>query len=465
MQTKECEFRIEKDGLGEEKLPKDAVYGIHSLRASRNFPISMRGIDDELILNLARVKKAAAIANEKAGHLSGDKAEAIIYACNELLAGRYHDAFLSDVMQGGAGTSIHMNACEVIANVAIKHLGGRYGDYSIVHPLDHVNMCQSTNDVIPTAAKLTALDKTDRLLEALRELQEMLNAKSAEFDSILMVGRTQLQDAVPMRAGQMFKAYAAMIKRSIAHIKDTQKLLHYSNMGGSAIGSSINVDRKYYDLIIDEMSAETGRKLYRCEDLFDGTQNADDFAAISSAVKVCALKLSKMASDLRLLASGPMAGLGEVHLPPRQSGSTIMPGKINPVIPEALNQAAFLVIGHDATISVAVEGGQLELNVFLPVIMHQLFEEIDILANAIRVFTENCLKDIQMNAELCKEHLDKSFAVMTALNPRIGYDKSTQIVKAAQKSRRPVMDIAREYGITEDELEAILEPHSMTELM
>ena len=239
MQTKECEFRIEKDGLGEEKLPKDAVYGIHSLRASRNFPISMRGIDDELILNLARVKKAAAIANEKAGHLSGDKAEAIIYACNELLAGRYHDAFLSDVMQGGAGTSIHMNACEVIANVAIKHLGGRYGDYSIVHPLDHVNMCQSTNDVIPTAAKLTALDKTDRLLEALRELQEMLNAKSAEFDSILMVGRTQLQDAVPMRAGQMFKAYAAMIKRSIAHIKDTQKLLHYSNMGGSALPEDI----------------------------------------------------------------------------------------------------------------------------------------------------------------------------------------------------------------------------------
>ena len=459
-------LRKETDGLGEMLLPEDAIYGIHSMRAKENFPISMRHMDEDFIKNIAVVKKAAARINGQSGALSGQQAEAILYACDELIAGNHLDAFVIDAMQGGAGTSANMNANEVIANLAIEHLGGRYGDYSVIHPIDHVNMYQSTNDVIPTAGRITAYRKCGRLINTLLELHDALEKKANEFDDILKVGRTQLQDAVPMRVGQGFHAYASMVRRSIEQLRSTAALMQRVNLGATAIGTAIIASRNYYDHIISALSEESGIKLSRFDDLFDGTQNADDFAAVSSAVKVCAIKLSKMASDLRLLSSGPSSGLGELHLPARQSGSSIMPGKVNPVLPEALNQAAFLVVGHDLTITQAVEAGQLELNAFLPVVLFQLFEEIDILGNAVVTFTEHCVRGITVNEARCQEDVGKCYSIATALNPILGYDKSTAIVKKAQQSGQSILHVAREEsGLSNEQLDQILNPHALTDLL
>ncbi len=462
---KETAYRTERDGLGEMLIEKDALYGIHSARARDNFPVSMHGMDHDFIKNIALIKKAAALLNGRTGSLPAEKAEAIAFACDEIMAGRHFDAFIVDAMQGGAGTSANMNANEVIANIAIKRLGGEYGDYSVIHPIDHVNMYQSTNDVIPSAGRLTAIEKCSRFLEKLDVLHAALREKEAEFDDILKVGRTQLQDAVPMRVGQGYGAYAAMIERSKAQIKGAMECLGSINLGATAIGTAINVVRPYYDGIVPAVSELFGRELRRSENLFDGTQNADDFATVSSAVKVCAIKLSKMASDLRLLSSGPNSGLCEIQLPAKQSGSSIMPGKVNPVLPEALNQAAFLVMGHDVTITQAVEAGQLELNAFLPVVLFQLFEEIEILGNAVATFTENCLRGIVINLNECEDDINRCWSIATALNPSIGYDRSTAIVKKAQKSKKSIFDIARkESGLPEEELERLLDPHSLTEM-
>lgn len=453
-------FRTEKDGLGEKQLPAEALYGIHSLRAKENFPISGREMDREFIRAVIEIKKAAAAVNGRNGSLTAGQAEAIIFACDELLAGKHRDAFIVDTMQGGAGTSANMNVNEVIANLAVSYLGGMYGDYSLIHPIDHVNMYQSTNDVIPTAGRIAVYRKCGRLLETLGELREALARKASEFENILKVGRTQLQDAVPMSFGQGFCAYASMISRSMEQLAHAAEAMQRVNLGATAIGTAINASEMYFDQIVRQVSAECGIGLTRYEDLFDGTQNADDFASVSSAVKVCAIKLSKMASDLRLLSSGPESGFGELHLPAKQSGSSIMPGKINPVLPEALNQAAFLVVGHDLTVTQAVEAGQLELNAFLPVILFQLFEEIDILSNAVAAFTENCVKGITVNETTCREDIARCFSIATALNPAIGYDKSTEIVKKSRQTGKSVAEVARsESGLSEEELSSLLDPY------
>ena len=456
-------MRLEKDGLGEMEIEEDALYGIHSLRACQNFPISHKTIDDEFINNIVRIKKAAALVNKRNHELDEEIADAIVAACDDILEGKYHDSFIVDCMQGGAGTSDNMNANEVIANAAILHLGGKPGEYFRVHPIDHVNKFQSTNDVIPSAGRLTELKKCAQLLDALRELIAVLERKAEEFDGIIKVGRTQLQDAVPMRMGQAFGAYGSMLKRSAEEIEYSLKRMQVLNIGATAIGTGINASKGYLRDIIREISIITQEELSQAENLFDGTQNEDDFAYVSSAIKVCALKLSKMASDLRLLSSGPNTGIGELNLPPKQSGSSIMPGKVNPVLPEALNQAAFLVIGHDSTISVAVEAGQLELNAFLPVILYQLFEETDILTAAIRTFTVNCIDGIEVNRMKCEEDVDLCFSIATALNPLLGYDKSTEIVKKAKKEGKSIREIAKEdYGLSDEQLDSLLNPCKLT---
>ena len=450
--------RIEKDYLGTMEIEEDALYGIHSLRANQNFPITKRGLDETLISNIVLVKKACAIVNKENNELDADKADAIIKACDLIISGEYRDAFIVDLIQGGAGTSANMNANEVIANLAIKELGGKPGQYELVHPLDDVNLHQSTNDVIPTAARLTVMDKSKDLIDALNELKEELDKKAKQYENIYRLGRTQLQDAVPMKASRSFEAYSSMIRRSIIKIENVVKYMHHVNLGGTAIGSGIASTPKYQEKIVPELSELSGYELSRFYNLYDGTQNADDFASVSSEIKVCALSLSKMANDMRLLSSGPMSGYREYNLPDKQSGSSIMPGKINPVIPEALNQAAFLVIGNDVTVMMATEAGQLELNAFLPVLLFQLFESIDVLTNSIRTFTENCIRDLVVIEDRSAYNVEHSPSLATALIPIIGYEKASEIVKKANESGKTIFEVAEEYGISRKDIEERLNP-------
>lgn len=451
--------RIEKDLLGEVLIDDDALYGIQSLRAKENFPIVKRGMDELFIANICKVKKAAAIVNRDSGALSKEKGDAIIKACDKIIEGDYYDEFIVDLLQGGAGTSANMNANEVIANLAIIELGGRPGDYKLVHPIDDVNMHQSTNDVIPTAARITVLDKSITLLETLEYLRDALLEKAEEYKDVNKIGRTQLQDAVPMKAGQEFKSYASMINRAIEKISVSLITMYQVNIGATAIGSGINTTKAYRENIVKVLSEVCGKQLKVFEDLYDGTQNADDFASVSSEIKVCALSLSKLANDIRLLSSGPMTGIRELDLPDRQSGSSIMPGKVNPVIAEALNQAMFLVAGNDLTVMMAAEAGQLELNAFLPVLLFQLFEEIDVLNNSVRTFTDNCIKGIIVFKERCESNYERSLSVATALNPLIGYDKAAKLVKESQKTGRTIFELAKEvYGIEKEEIEKRLFP-------
>ena len=451
--------RIEKDLLGEVLIDDDALYGIQSLRAKENFPIVKRGMDELFIANICKVKKAAAIVNRDSGALSKEKGDAIIKACDKVIEGGYYDEFIVDLLQGGAGTSANMNANEVIANLAIIELGGRPGDYKLVHPIDDVNMHQSTNDVIPTAARITVLDKSITLLETLEYLRDALLEKAEEYKDVNKIGRTQLQDAVPMKAGQEFKSYASMINRAIEKISVSLITMYQVNIGATAIGSGINTTKAYRENIVKVLSEVCGKQLKVFEDLYDGTQNADDFASVSSEIKVCALSLSKLANDIRLLSSGPMTGIRELDLPDRQSGSSIMPGKVNPVIAEALNQAMFLVAGNDLTVMMAAEAGQLELNAFLPVLLFQLFEEIDVLNNSVRTFTDNCIKGIIVFKDRCESNYERSLSVATALNPLIGYDKAAKLVKESQKTGRTIFELAKEiYGIEKEEIEKRLFP-------
>ena len=451
--------RIEKDLLGDVLIDDDALYGIQSLRAKENFPIVKRGMDELFIANICKVKKAAAIVNRDSGALSKEKGDAIIKACDKVIEGGYYDEFIVDLLQGGAGTSANMNANEVIANLAIIELGGRPGDYKLVHPIDDVNMHQSTNDVIPTAARITVLDKSITLLETLEYLRDALLEKAEEYKDVNKIGRTQLQDAVPMKAGQEFKSYASMINRAIEKISVSLITMYQVNIGATAIGSGINTTKAYRENIVKVLSEVCGKQLKVFEDLYDGTQNADDFASVSSEIKVCALSLSKLANDIRLLSSGPMTGIRELDLPDRQSGSSIMPGKVNPVIAEALNQAMFLVAGNDLTVMMAAEAGQLELNAFLPVLLFQLFEEIDVLNNSVRTFTDNCIKGIIVFKDRCESNYERSLSVATALNPLIGYDKAAKLVKESQKTGRTIFELAKEiYGIEKEEIEKRLFP-------
>lgn len=393
-------------------------------------------------------------------------AQAIIQACDEILDGNLRDQFIVDAIQGGAGTSANMNANEVIANRAIEILGGTKGDYSIVHPNDHVNMSQSTNDVIPTAGKITVLKLLPQTIKELEKLEKAMEEKEAEFDDILKMGRTQLQDAVPMRLGQSFGAFAHVLKRDIKRLKNVMDEMKVLNIGATAIGTAINVAPYYLANISYELSKVAGISLKQADDLIDATQNLDGFVSVSGVLKTCAVDISKISNDLRLMSSGPRTGLSEINLPARQNGSSIMPGKINPVIPEVVSQVAYLIIGHDYTITMAAEAGQLELNAFEPVLFHHLFESIDTLKEAAATLTKHCITGITANKGQCEEYIEKSVGISTALCPYIGYAKSTEIAKKSLKTGISVKELVLEEGLLkEEELKEILKPEKMTQPM
>ena len=393
-------------------------------------------------------------------------AQAIIQACDEILDGNLRDQFIVDAIQGGAGTSANMNANEVIANRAIEILGGTKGDYSIVHPNDHVNMSQSTNDVIPTAGKIIVLKLLPQTIKELEKLEKAMEEKEAEFDDILKMGRTQLQDAVPMRLGQSFGAFAHVLKRDIKRLKNVMDEMKVLNIGATAIGTAINVAPYYLANISYELSKVAGISLKQADDLIDATQNLDGFVSVSGVLKTCAVDISKISNDLRLMSSGPRTGLSEINLPARQNGSSIMPGKINPVIPEVVSQVAYLIIGHDYTITMAAEAGQLELNAFEPVLFHHLFESIDTLKEAAATLTKHCITGITANKGQCEEYIEKSVGISTALCPYIGYAKSAEIAKKSLKTGISVKELVLEEGLLkEEELKEILKPEKMTQPM
>ena len=449
-------MRSEHDSIGTVSLPDSAYYGVQSLRARENFPMTGHLMHPYMIESLVVIKKAAAMANRQAGTLKPDIASAIVRACDEILHGRYRDQFIVDPIQGGAGTSANMNANEVVANRACEIMGGQKGD-GTVHPNDHVNMAQSTNDVFPSAGKLTALRLTEALLASLDRLIASFEKKAQENAAVLKLGRTQLQDAVPMYLGQEFKAHADALRRCANRILRSRNELFELNLGATAIGTSINASEGYLNCVIDILADLIGQPVKAADDLIDATQNADSFAAISSAVRNCALVMSKIANDMRLLSSGPCGGIEELQLPARQPGSSIMPGKINPVIPEVVTQAAFLVAGHDMTISMAVEAGQLELNAFEPVIFYCLFESLEVLTHAADTFRERCVEGILADEKHCSEMLMRSTVIATALCPGYGYEKATAVVKKAQAEHRTVMEVAQEeLSIDPETLEKII---------
>lgn len=456
-------YRLEADSVGEKQVPVDAYYGVQSLRGKENFPITGQHLHKNLVEALAQVKKACAKANFKAGVMSEKVCDAIVYASDAILDGKYHDQFMTDPIQGGAGTTANMNANEVIANIANEHLGGGLGTYEFVHPNDHVNMGQSTNDVFPTAGKIASLHLAEQLLEELDKLQAALEKKAEEFDDVLKMGRTQLQDAVPIRLGQEFKAYADVLKRDRVRIEQGMAGIKVVNMGATAIGTGINVDLDYFDHIVPILADITGLDLTQAEDLVDGTSNLDVLVGLSSALKTLAVNLSKMASDLRLMGSGPRTMVGDLHLPPRQNGSSIMPGKVNPVIPEVVNQVAYRVIGNDVTITMCAEAGQLQLNPNEPVLFYSLYESLEILTHGMETFRLNCVDGVQANREKLAADVEKSIGILTALVPHIGYKEAAAIAKIALESDTPVRQLVLEREVlSEDELKEILDPFNMT---
>lgn len=455
--------RLESDSVGTREVPSEAYYGVQSMRAGENFSITGTGMNPAFLRNLALIKKAAAITNCSAGELDRDKAKAIEEAADEVIRGDFSDSFIVDAVQGGAGTSANMNMNEVIANRANELLGGRKGTYDRVHPNDHVNMAQSTNDVVPTAGKMTVLDLMKPLIDELIRLEKALSEKSVEFDDVIKMGRTQLQDAVPMRLGQTFHAYAAMVRRDRKRLENTEKEMLSVNLGGTAIGSAINTSLGYLNGIVPCLAKISGLPLRQAEDLFDATENLDGFVAVSGALKTCATDLSKMCNDLRLLSSGPKTGLGEIALPAKQNGSSIMPGKVNPVIPEVVTQVAFLVIGHDTTITMAAEAGQLELNAFEPVLFYNLFESEIAMKGAVTTLIDNCITGITANRERCRTLLESSAGIATALNPYIGYRKAAEIAKKSVRENRSVREIVlSEKIMTDAQLDRILDPYALT---
>ena len=449
-------MRTERDSIGEVFLPDDAYYGVQTARAKDNFPMTGRLMHPYMIDSLVEIKKAAAMANQRAGTLKLEIANAIIRACDEILSGRFRDQFVVDPVQGGAGTSANMNTNEVIASRATEILGGHRGKY-IVHPNDHVNMAQSTNDVFPSAGKLTAIKLTEELIDALDKLIDSLKKKAKENEHVIKLGRTQLQDAVPMFVGQEFAAHANALRRCQMRIRKSLNEMYELNLGATAIGTSINASDGYLSCVVELLADLVGQPLKHADDMIDATQNPDGFAAVSSAVKNCALVMSKIANDMRLLSSGPCGGIEELKLPARQHGSSIMPGKINPVIPEVVTQAAFLVAGNDVTISMAVEAGQLELNAFEPVLFYRLFESLEVLAHAADTFRIRCIDGIATDVEHCRSLLMQSAVIATALCPAFGYEQATAIVKKALSEKRTVVDVAAEaLNIPRAEIEKIV---------
>ena len=457
-------FRLEHDSIGEKKVPADAYYGVQTLRAAENFHITGLLMHPEMIISIAQIKKAAAITNFEAGRLDKKRAGAIVKACEEIIDGKLLDQFIVDPIQGGAGTSLNMNANEVIANRAIEILGGKKGDYSIINPNDHVNYGQSTNDVFPSCGRMTAMKLLDKAKKELERLHETLMHKSEEFDNVIKMGRTQLQDAVPIRLGQEFHAYGSAIQRDIRRFENARHEMGALNIGGTAIGTGLNADVQYFQKVVQNIALVSGLDLYQSFDLIDATQNLDGYASVSGTVKTCAINLSKMSNDLRLMSSGPRAGLGEINLPPKQNGSSIMPGKVNPVIPEVVNQVAFNIIGNDMTIAMATEAGQLELNAFEPIIFYNLFQSIETLSYAVHTLVDNCISGITANVDKCRDEVLGSVGIITAICPHVGYEKAAILAKEAIRTGASVRDlILRDGLLTEKELDIILDPYSMTE--
>ena len=457
--------RLEHDLIGDAQVPKDAYWGIHTLRAIENYPITgvTIGSNAELIKALAFVKEAAAKANLELGHLDRKKAEAIIAACHEIESGKLHDQFVVDVIQGGAGTSTNMNANEVIANRALEILGYEKGDYSKLHPINDVNMSQSTNDVYPTSLRLATCFAIPALLKSMAGLREAFAEKADEFKDVLKIGRTQLQDAVPMTLGQEFSTYAVMIKEDEDRLSEAIALIAEINLGATAIGTGINTDVRYSKCAIDYLQKLSGVNLIASPNLIEATQDCGAFVQLSGVLKRIAVKLSKICNDLRLLSSGPQAGLNEIRLPARAAGSSIMPGKVNPVIPEVVNQIAFEVIGNDVTITMAAEGGQLQLNAFEPIIAHSLFKSIQHLTAGCDTLKTHCVVGILANREVLAERVRTSAGLATALNPYLGYENATMIAKRALQENCSVADLVLELGLMDKAaLDKILSPAVLT---
>ncbi|AAS39610.1 MULTISPECIES: aspartate ammonia-lyase [Bacillus] len=457
------DIRIEKDFLGEKEVPSRAYYGVQTLRAVENFPITGYRIHPSLITAMAIVKKAAALANMDTGYLAKDIGHEIAEAAQEIVDGKFHDQFIVDPIQGGAGTSINMNTNEVIANRALERMGYEKGEYAKISPNTHVNMAQSTNDAFPTGIHIATLMMLEELLITMEELHAAFLAKAKEFDHVIKMGRTHLQDAVPIRLGQEFEAYSRVLARDIKRIKQSRQHLYEVNMGATAVGTGLNANPTYIEQVVKHLRTFSGFPLVGAEHLVDATQNTDAYTEVSAALKVCMMNMSKIANDLRIMASGPRVGLAEIQLPARQPGSSIMPGKVNPVMAEVINQVAFQVIGNDHTICLASEAGQLELNVMEPVLVFNLIQSISIMNNGFRVFREYCIKGITANEELLKQYVEKSVGIITAVNPHIGYEVASRIAREAIETGKSVRELCLEHGVlTEEELDIILDPFEMT---
>ncbi|AIW30379.1 MULTISPECIES: aspartate ammonia-lyase [Bacillus] len=463
MTNAQKEYRQEKDFLGEKQIEADVYYGIQTLRAKENFPITGYRIHEEMINALAIVKKAAALANMDVKRLYEGIGNAIVQAADEILEGKWHDQFIVDPIQGGAGTSMNMNANEVIGNRALEIMGHKKGEYIHLSPNTHVNMSQSTNDVFPTAIHISTLKLLDKLLDTMAHMLSVFKDKAKQFDSVIKMGRTHLQDAVPIRLGQEFEAYSRVLERDIKRIKQSRQHLYEVNMGATAVGTGLNADPRYIEQVVKHLADISGLPLVGAGHLVDATQNTDAYTEVSAALKVCMMNMSKIANDLRLMASGPRAGLAEISLPARQPGSSIMPGKVNPVMAELINQIAFQVIGNDNTICLASEAGQLELNVMEPVLVFNLLQSISIMNNGFRSFTDHCLAGIEANEKRLKQYVEKSVGVITAVNPHLGYEAAARIAREAIMTGQSVRDLCLQNDVlTEEELDIILNPYEMT---
>ncbi len=457
--------RLEHDLLGEREVPADAYFGIQTLRALENYDITGIPLSHfpNFVKALAMVKKAAAKANQKLGDLENEVAEAICKACDEIIAGNLHGQFVVDMIQGGAGTSTNMNANEVIANRALEILGRSRGEYEIIHPNNHVNKSQSTNDAYPTAIRLAILLSYSELTDALADLAYELKQKSVEFSDVIKMGRTQLQDAVPMTLGQEFDGFRVTVKEDIQRINVVVQLFREINLGATAIGTGITAKPEYSSLAIEELSRISKFELVQAENLMEATSDMGAFVMFSSVLKRISVKISKICNDLRLLSSGPRAGLNEINLPPMAPGSSIMPGKVNPVIPEVVNQVAFQVIGNDLTVTLAAEAGQLQLNVMEPVLAFNCFQSLRMLIQAVNTLTQRCIKGITANRERCRDYVANSIGIVTALVPHIGYENATRIAKKALETDKSVMDLVLEENLlSHSQLEDILSPQKMT---
>ncbi|UZP68090.1 aspartate ammonia-lyase [Desulfovibrio mangrovi] len=458
------DYRLEHDSLGEHKVPNTAYYGVQTLRALENFDIS--GIPifrfERMIQSLAEVKKAACLANMELDLLPDSIGEVIVQACRDVRSGMLDSQFVVDVVQGGAGTSVNMNANEVICNRALEIAGHNKGDYHVIHPLNHVNLSQSTNDVYPTAFRIALVRYIDDLIRAIRELREGLDAKGVEFARVIKMARTQLQDAVPITLGAEFAAWGVTVGEDIQRLEEMRLLLCEVNMGATAVGTGINSVVGYADLVVEKLADITGLPIRRAENLIEATSDAGAYVMLSGMLKRISVKISKICNDLRLLSSGPFTGLREINLPPVQPGSSIMPGKVNPVIPEMVNQVAYQVVGNDMTVTMAAESGQLQLNVFLPIIAFNLFQGLEMLSRAFVTLRRRCIDGITANPERCLQLVKGSLGVVTALAPVIGYEEAASLVKQAQESGKDVCGIVRESGLPNaEDICSLLDPEMM----